>query len=723
MQRRAVRRRARGRRTAAALVLALSASACANQFVVLEPPELDAVPRTPPEQTFVYDRDGRQLAVLRREFRERVTLDEVPTVLVDAVLAAEDRRFRQHGGVDVRAIGRAALANTAAGEVSQGGSTITQQLVKNLYMPDAERTAATKLEEALLARELEAEHDKDWILTEYLNTVYFGAGAYGVHAAAQTYYGLELDELHAGQAALLAGLIRSPGTLDPVAEPDAARARRDLVLDAMVETGALTLEEAADARARPLAVTARPTAPAVAEPHVVDLVVRTLLSDPTFGATEADRAARLYGGGLRIHTTIDPRAQAAARAAMAAALPDEGDPDAAVVTVDPATGHVIAAASSVPHDELQFDLATQGRRQPGSTFKTFVLTTAVTDGWRPDDRISGAQGRIATGSGVWEVRNADRRSYGAIRLEDAIRASVNGAFARLVLEVGPGRVAALAKAMGVASPVEDNAPIALGGLADCCTPLDMASAYATLAALGVHRPTTVIDRIEDASGATVWRPSESATQVVPTGVAWLVTQMLQTVVTSGTGRAAAVEGWEVAGKTGTVDGYRDAWFVGYTPTQATAVWVGHHEARIPMRGVQGRRVVTGGSIPAEIWRDHVAALLVGVTPVPFTLPDREIVTVEVDPRTGLLAAPWCPGEPSPVPRILRPTETCPSPNPPPPAPAPSPAPPAPTPTDDPSGAHPSETPSETPAEGPTEGAGGPASPLPATEPATSPPSP
>jgi membrane peptidoglycan carboxypeptidase len=711
-----------GRRRALVAVAAVSllASACSNAVVTVELPELEAQPVEVPEQTIVYDAEGRQLAVLRREFRERVDLDDVPVRLVDAVLAAEDQRFLQHAGVDVRAIARAAVRNVAAGEIEQGGSTITQQLVKQLYMPDAPRTPETKLREALLARELEREHDKDWILSQYLNTVYFGSGAYGVQAAAETYWRKDVGELDLAESALLAAIIRAPESLNPSRYPDAARLRRDLVLDAMHEAGTLGEEDAERAKAAPVEVLPRPAAPDVTERHWVDYVIRELLDDPSFGGSEAERAARLYGGGLRIHTTLRPDVQASARESLASELADDSDPDGAVVTLDPTTGEVLAAVSSVPYDQLQFDLATQGRRQPGSTFKTFALLAAITGGMHPEERLNANQATFDLPGGVsWRVRNYTRASYGRITLREATRASVNAAYARLVLELGASRVSALAKAMGIESPVEDSPVIVLGGLTDCCTPLEMAAAYGVLANLGERVPATPIDRIEDADGEVVWRPAETGLPVVEPSAAFVTTELLTDVVERGTGIRARVPGWEVAGKTGTVSDYVDAWFVGYTPTLVTSVWIGHQEGRVAMRGVNGYRAVTGGSIPADVFADHMTRVLAGQDPVPFELPDQYVTVLEIDPETGLRAAPWCPGEPSPVPRVIAPRETCPSPVP---APSPSPTPTAsPDPCATPEGdgaTPPSCTPSPTPA--PSDGPGEDPSPTPS---ATSPPSP
>jgi membrane peptidoglycan carboxypeptidase len=718
---------------AAVGLLALVLTGCAD-VVTLQLPQADDLqlaPREPAVQSVVYDADGAQLAVLRREYREPVTLLQVPGHLVGAILTAEDRRFYDHNGVDARAIARAALANHTSGRTHQGGSTITQQLVKNLYLPEAERTGATKLREAVLARELERQRSKADILETYLNTVYFGEGAHGVEAAAETYFRVRAAELELHQSALLAAIIRAPERFTPTRAPEEARVRRDDVLRRMAEDGLITTDERDAAIAARIEVHPRPPAPATREPHFVDLAVRTLLADPRFGPTEAERANRLYEGGLHIHTTLRPDLQTLARDTLAAHLPDDGDPEAAIAVVDPATGHVLAATGNRAYAELQFDLATQARRQPGSTFKTFVLAAAIADGHHPDEPLDGRQGEVRLASGGhWEVRNYDRRDYPNVSLTGATRASVNSAFARLGDEVGIARVAGLATAMGVRSPVpEQDVQITIGGGGLAVTPLDLAAGYGTLANLGVHVPTTAVASVQDERGAMVWLPDTVGRPALDPSAAHVTTEVLQDVVERGTALAARVPGWEVAGKTGTTSDHADAWFVGYTPVLSTAVWMGHVEGRVPMIDVRGVRRVTGGTIPARIFSDFTTAALADVTPVPFQLPDDGYVLVDVDPETGLLAAAWCPGVTERLPRILAPRETCPQPPPPPP---PTPVePPPPPPTAEPSPVRPVEeadgavedpAPNEpTPAPSPTPSPAPPPSPSPT--PAPPPPAP
>ena len=657
------------RATAAVLALALLLAAC-GRVATLELPTVDAQARIPDVQSVVLDADGEELAVLRREFREPVSLADVPRHTVDAVLTAEDRRFFEHAGVDARAVTRAAIANFTAGDIQQGGSTITQQVVKTLYMPEDERTPDTKLREAMLARDLEGQQSKAEILTDYLNAVYFGEGAYGIEAAAQTYFRVPAPQLDVAQSALLAAIIRAPESLTPTRHPEAAKLRRDDVLRRMAADGRIDAGTRDRALAEPIEVHGRLPRPETREPHFVDFVVRTLLQDPRLGGTEAERAQRIYGGGLRIHTTLRPELQELARTTLTQRLPDEDDPEAAITLVEPATGHIVAAAGNRSHEQLQYDLATQARRQPGSTFKTFVLAAAVAEGRHPESRLDGRQGRVAAG---WNVRNYDRRDYSSVTLAGATRLSVNSAYARLGIELGIPRVAATARALGVASPVPaDDEQITIGGGSLEVSTLDMAAAYATLGNLGTRRPATPVSHIENREGRTVWLPDTDTTSALAPSAAFVTLGVLQEAVEHGTGRAARVEGWEVAGKTGTTSDHTDAWFAGTTTALAGAVWMGHVEGRVPMTNVHGVPRVTGGSLPASIFGEVLTAALADLDPEPFELPDEEWELVEIDSRTGLRAAPWCPGEVERIPRILVPRETCPEP---PPAPDPPPPPP------------------------------------------------
>jgi len=666
--------------------------------VRVEAVPLRARPLINAEQTLVYAADGSVIATLRVQNRVAVARDDVPQVLVDAVLGAEDRRFYRHDGVDMRAIARAAIANQRAGSVVQGGSTITQQLVKNRYFRHAPRTLRRKSVEVRLTLRLERERSKDQILTDYLNTIYLGEGTYGIQAAARHYFGIDAARLRLPQAALLAGLIRSPETNSPHGHPAAARAARRRALAGMVATGAVGARRARWAAAQPLGVRARPAPPATRFPYFVEYVKRVLLANPALGPDEASRARALYRGGLRIHTTINPNLQVKAEAAARAHLPDRRDPEVAIAVVRPGSGRVVAAVGGRNFRRLQFDLATQAHRQPGSAFKTFALVAALRSGRRLDDLVDSGSGTLLRGDGdePWSVAST---TVGQLPLDRALALSSNGAFARLGVELGGPRIAEQAQAMGVTSDVGVNDAIVLGGLRRGVTPLEMASAYGTLANTGIHLPPTPIAKVTAADGKLLWRHAPEPRVAVDPENAYLTTLALREVVESGTGHAARLSR-PAAGKTGTTQNYRDAWFVGFTPELAASVWVGHPLPR-PMYDVRGIPRVEGGTFPAQIWRSFMAAALAGRPARPFPYPSAQEVTVSVDPASGLLAAPWCGAGVTRIalPKQL-PTSHCPQPPPPPPTPAPAPIPtPTRTPVD---GA--SEAPAETASEAASESA-------------------
>ena len=624
------------RRIAAVVLACLLATGCSS-FVRVQVDVGELERRDRPNQSVVLAADGTTIATLRVANRTDVTFDALPPVLIDAVVAAEDRSFFTHDGVDVRAIGRAALANQRAGHIVEGGSTITQQLAKYRWFPDAQDDFGRKVVEAHLARRLEEELTKEQILVEYLNSIYFGAGAYGISAAAQTYFRKLPAELKLAEAALLAGLIRSPESASPYRQPDTAVALRGRVLGAMRETGVITVDEADAAERSPLGVQPPPPPPDVRYPWFVEHVKRTLLADATFGRTEAERVARLYGGGLTVRTTIDPSLQDPITQA-AGVLSSPADPEVAVAVVDPHTGRLLAAVSGRDFSARQFDLATQARRQPGSTFKTFALVAALSAGWRLDDRIDSAGAVFTIGDEDWRVRGQDA---GPLTLRDATAASSNGAYARLALSLGGSRIAEQAQAMGITSSISRNPSIVLGGLTEGVSPLEVASAYGTLATGGVHVPVSVVTEITDADGTVVWRPEIRPHVATDATTAWLATQALRDVLDHGTGTAARLDR-PAAGKTGTVQNNTDAWFAGYTPDLAAAVWVGYPEGLIPMRNVQGVGRVEGGSWPARIWRDVMTIAHEGRAVRDFPYPDEQTTTVLIDPASGQLATDWCP---------------------------------------------------------------------------------
>jgi penicillin-binding protein 1A len=559
------------------------------------------------QNTFVYAADGSLLGAIPAERnRQVVPLGRVSPWIPKATIAIEDRRFYSHGGVDPQGIARAVVADIRARSVVQGGSTITQQLVRNLYISN-ERTVQRKLKEACLAIKLNDAWSKQRILAAYLNQVYYGNLAYGIEAAAQTYFSKHARDLNLREAALLAGLTQAPSAYNPFVETGKAIARRDAVLAAMREQGTITEEQYAWAiRGRNL--------------HLKPGRLYTEIREPYFFGYVRDQLVRRYGaetvrsGGLSVYTTIVPRWQQAAQQAIRETLTNPDDPAAAVISIDPANGAIRAMTAVVPgRRNNQFNLLSQARRQPGSTFKTFVLAAAIARGIDPDTSsyVSAPftyrpveNGNCEDGS-WWCVKTYDSSYAGWSTISRATLRSDNTVYAQLTLDVGPDRVGEMARKLGVRSPLQVGGhyvpAMGLGSVA--VSPLDMASAYATLAAGGVYSEPTAIRKVVLPNGkedtkARWGRPKR--TRVIPDGVAWKVTQILQDNVRYGTGTRAYF-GRPAAGKTGTTDKHADAWFVGYTPDLATAVWMGYQRGEIPMESVHGI-AVSGGSFPAEMWR-------------------------------------------------------------------------------------------------------------------------
>lgn len=653
-------------RTALGLVLVVLLAGC-GPLVNFDPGDPAAFVQQP--QTSVLEAsDGSRLAELHAEQdRREIGLDGVADTFEQAVIAVEDRRFREHHGVDAGAIVRAALANAEAGEITQGGSTITQQYVKNTITGPAV-TMERKLQEAVAAWQLEDRYSKDEILERYLNTVYFGKGAYGIRAASLRFFGLEPSELELDQAALLAGMIASPSNYDPYEHPDAALARREHVLDAMVAVGDITRERADRAARAPLAL-AELTEDRSPAPYVVEEVKRLVRDDPdgefgALGATPDDRVNALFTGGYRIVTTVDPAAQAAAEAAVEAIVPADAGPSAAVVLTDPATGAIRALVGgrdfyAADDPTARFNLATQGRRQPGSAFKPIVLAAALERGITLDRVFPGGSCvRFDDLPDPWAPCNYGGTSYADMTLREATVRSVNTVYARLGMELGPETVVGLARAMGLPDDLEANPSVSLG--TEEVTAVEMAGVYGTFANRGRYAAPHLIERIEAPDGEVLYRRSTVTTEVITEASAYLVTQALVDVVERGTGVRAQI-GRPQAGKTGTSEDSVDAWFVGYTPDLVGAVWVGFAEGRVPMRPPNTPEVVEGGRWPAEIWAHVAAAVLADVEPTPFEIPEVELVSVEVDVTRNCLPNPYTPPELVDDREYLRgsePTEIC-----------------------------------------------------------------
>lgn len=609
-----------GRFVAPALVVCVLAGAGCTYHSRL--PEAPAQPET----SAIFAADGTRLAELSRENRQPVTLDQIAPLMRDAIVAIEDARFYDHPGVDPRALARALTRNYESGQIEEGGSTITQQLVRNLLL-DSDRTVSRKLREAVLANQFEQRYTKDQILEKYLNAIYFGNGAYGIEAAARTYFDTTAALLTLPQAAFLAGVVQGPERLNPYAHAAEATARRNAVLDKMVSEGYLDAPTADAARAAPLGVAAPKTATRYAAPHFIERVKDFVLNSSLFGETPEARRRNLLEGGLRIETTLDPRLQEAAEAAIAETLDHDGDPDAALVSIEASSGAVRAYVGGRDFfggaPNAKFDLAAQGGRQSGSSFKPYVLAAALENGIGLDRRYD-APGRIVldTSVGPWDVRNYDGGGRGSMNLVDATVHSVNTVYAQLVLDVGADKVTALANRIGVSTPLQPFPSSALG--TNSVTVLDMASAYTTFANDGMHARPYFVSRVYRRDGTLLYEAPKLVTRVLDQDVTRQVDGVLQQVVERGTGTRARL-GRPVAGKTGTAEEWRDAWFCGFTPQLATAVWVGFAGEERTMTPPATRMTVSGGTWPTQIWRDYMAVATSTLAPDGFPDPERPSV--------------------------------------------------------------------------------------------------
>ena len=550
------------------------------------------------QNSFVFAADGSLLGSIPAERnRTPVALWRVSPWMRKATVAIEDHRFYEHGGVDYEGIARAAWKDISAGEVVQGGSTITQQLVRNLYI-SKERTFKRKLKEACLAIKLSRRWSKDRILSEYMNQVYYGNHAYGIEAAAQTYFSKHARGLSLDQAALLAGLPQAPTSYDPLHRPAAALARRDAVLRAMYEYGYISsaqLQRALSSRVLGL----RPGK------------LYTRIREPYFFSYVRDQLIAEYGsntvrsGGLRVYTTINPRLQRVAAKAIRDTLYLRNDPAAAIVSINPASGAIRAMTAVTPgRTGNQFNLVAQARRQPGSTFKMFVLAAAIEQGMNPDSTYyTSAPFHYQPDpyTPAWDVSTYDHSYSGTISVRSATLASDNTVYAQLTLDVGPENVAEMAHRLGIQSALDVVPAMGLG--ADAISPLEEASAYATLAARGIYSKPMAIRRVVLANGKVDtdagWGQPDRH-RAISDGVAYEVTQILEDNILEGTGVGANI-GRPAAGKTGTTDNHADAWFSGFVPQLETTVWVGYPQGEIPMDNVHGI-AVAGGTFPATIWK-------------------------------------------------------------------------------------------------------------------------
>jgi penicillin-binding protein 1A len=580
---------------------------------------------------------GRPLGVLSRQNQILVTPQQIPRLVKEAVIAIEDKRFETNSGIDIRGIARAFFQDILHKGAVQGASTIEQQFVKNALQAQAHRTLFEKLREAALAWQLAHKWSKEKIITEYLNTIYFGNGAYGIESAARTYFGSDVNHLGCGtpghklcveelqpwEAALLAGVIQSPTGYDPVTKPIAARLRRDLVLQQMYRQGYLRRADYEESLRQAL-----PAPRDVQPPHqalVEGVDAGYFVSWVSQQVIERYGATRAFDGGLRVETTLDLDLQRAAEQAVAGYLPGPSGPTAALVAIENSTGEVRAMVGGRDYNETPFNLATEGERQPGSSFKAFDLAAALEDGISPESTWS-SQLKVFTvpgakGSEKFIVHNDEGAYTGTNTLTGATAFSDNSIYAEVGLKVGTHRIAHLAHAMGITTPISTNPAMTIGGLAVGVTPLDMAHAYETIArggqriggTLASGRQPTGIQEVS--AGKEVLQDGHHrdvnrvlTTRVLPPEVASTETSMLETVLSYGTAKSAAI-GQFAAGKTGTTSNFGDAWFVGWNRKYTVAVWVGYPNKLVPMTTDFNGQPVFGGTYPALIWHDFMLAAM------------------------------------------------------------------------------------------------------------------
>jgi penicillin-binding protein 1A len=559
---------------------------------------------------YIFANDGRTvLAVLRgKESRVLLEPEQIDPWMKHAIVAIEDQRFWNHRGVDLRGIARAAWEDITNKELVQGGSTITQQFVKNAYVK-RERTISRKVKEAALAWQLEQEWTKDEILAAYLNTIYFGNGAYGVQQASLTYFRHGASELSVPEAALLAAIPKDPARYDPVARPREARARRNLVLRKLYEQGKISRRDLLVFGSAPLPKPEDVRPPAVhttAAPYFANYVKQQLIDE--------FKAPCVFGGGLRVRTTIDLELQRVARQAISQYLHDPEGPTAALVALDPRDGSIVAMVGGRNFRESQFNLAVQAERQPGSSFKPFVLAAALDQGIAPASTFESEPKLISLGDRFWSVNNYEDVYLGSVTLETATVHSDNAVYADLTQLVGPRTVAATARRLGIKSRLNPYFAIGLG--AEAVNPLELARAFAAFPMNGYRVDSKLfgnsprfVSHIEGCKFKRKTKDDIRPKRVLRRTTAQTMNQILQEVVERGTGKRAALHDRPVAGKTGTTENYGDAWFVGYTPRLVAAVWVGYPNVLRPMETEFQGEAVAGGTFPALIWRLFMQAAL------------------------------------------------------------------------------------------------------------------
>lgn len=629
------------------IALVLLIGAIAGLLYLNTVPKLeDLTPAAMAETSKVYAIDGSLLTEFHaEENREIIDFNKMSQNIKNAIVAVEDKRYYEHQGVDYKRIIGAFIADLRSRTIVQGGSTITQQYVKNVYFSPVQ-TLRRKINEAIIAIQLERHYTKDKILEMYLNTIYFGTGAYGVEKASQIYFGVSASELTIAQSALLAGLVRAPEVYSPFNNLEKAQSRRNLVLKLMYDQGFIDKDEFMSAIVEPVILnkeqinTGTQYSGRIA-PYFIDYVKQQLYEKKF---TDRD----VFKGGLRIYTTLDTSLQQDAEDAIKKVFPEDPGPSYALISVDPSNGYIYSLIGGKDYSKSKFNIATQGKRQPGSVFKTLVLMESIRQHLSPNDKYN-PNGPIVIDmpSGPdWKVDNFGSEKFeGDMTVVDATIHSVNVVYAQLMMKVGAANVEKLCNEMEI-TDIGNNPAIALGGLEKGITPLDVSKIFATLASGGVYHQPVCVLKITDSEGNILYEydpeKNEKNNRIMDTPIAYYVTKILERVIAEGTGRGADI-GRPAAGKTGTTTNNNDAWFGGYTPELATVVWMGYEESSKPMGKINGRTVV-GGSFPADIWREYMKEALKDKPVKDFKAPNGELVDIEVCTISGLLPTFWCPKE-------------------------------------------------------------------------------
>ncbi|MBN1299448.1 MAG: PBP1A family penicillin-binding protein [Actinobacteria bacterium] len=589
----------------------------------------------------IYAADGTLIATFHgEENREIVSLETIPKNLVNAVISIEDERFYKHNGVDIEGIARAFVINLQAGEIEEGASTITQQVITSIYIPQGKKvvTYDRKIREAVLAYQLEKYFTKQEILEMYLNTIYLGEGAYGVQAAANAYFNKDVEYLNLSECATLAGLIQAPGPYDPYLDKNAAIGRRNTVLGKMLELDYITDDEYTQAINQTI-ITQRPyfqEQETGFAPYFVEYVKQILIEK--YGVN------KVFTGGFNIYTTLEPAMQVAAEDAIKQILFDPEDPAAALVAMDPSTGYIKAMVGGKDFGDMKFNLATQAKRQPGSTFKVFALIAALEQGISPHMTFD-PNGTIMydiVGSEPWEVSNymSEQFDVGEMNIIEATVKSVNVVYAQLIMKVGGFAVSSIANAMGIETPLEGYPAIGLGGLTTGVSPLEVCNSFATIANYGKKPEPLAVLKVTDKDGNIIDETQPSQTQVIKPINAFRAIEIMQQAMQRGTGTRARLEDRACAGKTGTTQEAENAWFTGFTTNLVACVWMGYPEENKKMSVIHDMRV-QGGAHPAMIWKLFMERATADLPVENFVKPEDDKISLQIttNPETGEVMIP------------------------------------------------------------------------------------